>query len=53
MELAGLVVSRRGDPVKIEAVSDPRAGEIYEGGGLLPGPDAVLTGATFEEWLDS
>jgi hypothetical protein len=46
---------RRGDPVKIESVSDPADpdGELYESGALLPGPNAILAGPTFEEWLDS
>ena len=27
--------------------------DLYENGGLLPGPDATLAGPTFEEWLDA
>ena len=27
--------------------------DLYETGGLLPGPHAILAGPTFEEWLDS
>jgi hypothetical protein len=27
--------------------------DLYETGGLLPGPDATLAGPTFEEWLAS
>jgi hypothetical protein len=27
--------------------------DVFEKGGLLPGPDATLAGPTFEEWLDS
>ena len=36
------------------ASSDPSDPEpaLYETGGLLPGPDAILAGPTFEEWLD-
>ena len=26
---------------------------LYESGALLPGPDAILAGPTFEQWLDS
>jgi uncharacterized protein YbjT (DUF2867 family) len=50
---AQLVASRRGHPLKIEEVSDPADPdrERYEGGGLLPGPDAILGGPTFEAWL--
>ena len=55
VEVAKLVVARRGDSVRVEAVSDPDDPEqaLYASGGLLPGPDAVLAGPTFEEWLDS
>jgi uncharacterized protein YbjT (DUF2867 family) len=55
VDVAQLVVARRGDSARIEAVSDPDDPEqaLYASGGLLPGPDAVLAGPTFEEWLDS
>lgn len=51
---ATLLASRRGHPLKIEEVSDPEDPdhELYESGGLLPGPDAILAGPTFEEWLE-
>jgi uncharacterized protein YbjT (DUF2867 family) len=54
-DMAALLTERRGDPVKIEAVSDPAdpAHDLYENGALLPGPHATLAGPTFEEWLDS
>jgi uncharacterized protein YbjT (DUF2867 family) len=55
VDMAKLLVARRGDPVRIEGVSDaadPNT-EIYENGGLLPGADATLAGPTFEEWLDA
>jgi uncharacterized protein YbjT (DUF2867 family) len=58
VEMAKLLVARRGDPVRIEGVSgfygpaDPDR-ELYEAGAQLPGPDATLAGPTFEEWLDS
>jgi uncharacterized protein YbjT (DUF2867 family) len=57
VEMAALLASRRGDPVRVEGVSgfgpdDPNA-ELYETGAALPGPDAVLAGPTFEEWLES
>jgi len=53
VEMARLLVARRGDPVRIEGVSDPADPdrELYETGALLPGPDATLAGPTFEEWL--
>jgi uncharacterized protein YbjT (DUF2867 family) len=53
VELAQLLVQRRGDGVRIEGVSDPDDPdrEVFEGGGLLPGPGATLDGPTFAEWL--
>jgi uncharacterized protein YbjT (DUF2867 family) len=55
VDVARLVVARRGDAVRVEAVSDPDDPEqaLYASGALLPGPDAVLAGPTFEQWLDS
>lgn len=55
VDIAMLLAARRGDPVRIEGVSDPADPdrELYETGALLPGPDAILAGPTFEEWLDS
>jgi uncharacterized protein YbjT (DUF2867 family) len=55
VDVARLLVARRGDSVRIEVVSDPDDPEqaLYASGALLPGPDAVLAGPTFEQWLDS
>jgi uncharacterized protein YbjT (DUF2867 family) len=55
VEIATLLVTRRGDPVRIEGMSNPDDPdrELYETEDLLPGPDATLAGPTFEEWLDS
>jgi uncharacterized protein YbjT (DUF2867 family) len=55
VEMATVLATRCGDPVRIEGVSDPAdpATALYETGGLLPGPDAILAGPTFEEWLES
>ncbi len=55
VEMAKLSTARRGDPVRIEAASDPSDpdAERLADGTLLPGPDAVLAGPTFEEWLDA
>jgi uncharacterized protein YbjT (DUF2867 family) len=54
VEMARLLVARRGDAVEIEAGTDPGDPDgLYEKGALLPGPDATLAGPTFEEWLDS
>ena len=51
--LATLLAARRGVPLKVQGVrnpSDPDA-ELQASGGLLPGPDAVLAGPTYEAWL--
>ncbi len=55
VEMAKLLVARLGDPVRIEGASNPADPDrdVYETGALLPGPDAILTGPTFEEWLDA
>jgi uncharacterized protein YbjT (DUF2867 family) len=55
VDKAKLLVARRGDPLRIEGVSDPNdpTSELYETGGLLPGPKAKLAGPTFAEWLDA
>jgi uncharacterized protein YbjT (DUF2867 family) len=55
VDVARLLVARRGDSVRIEAVSDPDDPEqaLYASGALLPGPDAVRAGPTFEQWLSN
>ena len=55
VDVAKLVAARRGDSARIEGVSDPDDPEqaLYASGALLPGPDAVLAGPTFEQWLES
>ena len=55
VDVARLLVARRGDSVRIEGVSDPDDPEhaLWGSGALLPGPDVVLAGPTFEQWLDS
>jgi uncharacterized protein YbjT (DUF2867 family) len=55
VEMARLLVARRGDSVRVEAVLDPSDPDrdLYEQGGLLPGPRATLAGPTFEEWLET
>lgn len=50
-EAARRLVARNGDPVRVEEVDAPDP--LFESGGSLPGPDAVLAGPTFDEWLDS
>jgi uncharacterized protein YbjT (DUF2867 family) len=53
VDVAKLLVARRGDSARVEALSDPDDPEqaLYASGALLPGPHAVLAGPTFEEWL--
>jgi uncharacterized protein YbjT (DUF2867 family) len=55
VDMAKLVAARRGDSMQIQGVSDPDDPEqaLFASGALLPGPDAVLAGPTFEQWLDS
>jgi len=54
-DLAQLVAAKRGEQVKIEAVSnraDPDDA-LNADGGLLPGPHVTLAGPTFAEWLSA
>ncbi len=55
VEMARLLVAHRGDAIRIEEVGDPADPDrdLYRTDGLLPGPDATLTGPTFEEWLEA
>lgn len=53
VDMAKLLIARRGNTLRVEAVSDPVDGDANVSGVLLPGPDARLGGPTFEEWLDS
>jgi uncharacterized protein YbjT (DUF2867 family) len=55
VEMARLLVARRGDPLRVEGVSDPDDPDrdLFENGGLLPNPGATLAGPTFAEWVDS
>jgi uncharacterized protein YbjT (DUF2867 family) len=55
INLAILLAARCGDPVQIKGMSNPADPDhaVYETGALLPGPHAILTGPTFEAWLDS
>ncbi len=55
VEMARLLVARRGDGVRIEAAGDtgdPDA-DLYATDASLPGPNATLAGPTFQQWLDS
>jgi uncharacterized protein YbjT (DUF2867 family) len=53
-DAARLLAARRGSPARIEEVSDPANPdrELFESGGLLPGPHATVAGPTYAEWLD-
>jgi len=55
VEMAKLLVARRGDPVRIEGADNPAYPDedLYEHDALLAGPHATLAGPTFEEWLGS
>jgi uncharacterized protein YbjT (DUF2867 family) len=53
VEMAEALVAKRGNSLRVEAVSDPVDGEANESGILLPSPDALLGGPTFEQWLDA
>jgi hypothetical protein len=55
VDMAMLLAARRGDPARIEGVSDSAANldrEPYETGAVLLGLEATLAGSTFEERLD-
>jgi uncharacterized protein YbjT (DUF2867 family) len=53
-DAARRLVARRGDSLRIEAVSNPDdpAAALYESGALLPSLHAKLAGPTFDEWLE-
>jgi uncharacterized protein YbjT (DUF2867 family) len=54
VDLAALVAARDGSLVRVEGVGpDDPDGKLYESGGILPGPDAVIAGPTFAEWLET
>jgi uncharacterized protein YbjT (DUF2867 family) len=53
VEMARLLVAKRGQSLRAEEVSDPVDDDANMSGVLLPGPQARLAGPTFTEWLDS
>jgi hypothetical protein len=55
VDLARLFVSRGGEQLPVEEVSDPADPDhgLLENGALLPAPDATLAGPSFEEWLEA
>ena len=54
-DLAALLAAKRGEQVKIEAVSNPADPDdaLNTNGGLLPSAHATLACPTFAEWLDA
>jgi len=55
VDAARLLAARRGEPAKVEGMTDPADpdGQLYVDGSLLPGPDTTLAGPTFEAWLEA
>jgi uncharacterized protein YbjT (DUF2867 family) len=54
-DLAALLAAKRGEEVKIEAVSNPADPDdaLNTNGGLLPSAHATLAGPAFAEWLET
>jgi uncharacterized protein YbjT (DUF2867 family) len=50
-EAARRLAAHNGDTVRVDEVDAPDP--LFENGGSLPGPDAVLAGPTFDEWLEA
>jgi uncharacterized protein YbjT (DUF2867 family) len=55
VDLVSMLASKRGDPMKVEGVSDPSNPDtaLYESDEVLAGPDAIIAGPSFAEWLDT
>ncbi len=55
VDAATLLADRRGYPMKVELTTNPDDPDAAANasGALLPGPDAILAGPTFEDWLDA
>jgi uncharacterized protein YbjT (DUF2867 family) len=55
VDMARLLVARRGGPARVEEVGDPAdpLQQLSDVGGLLPEPGAILAGPTFAAWLDA
>jgi uncharacterized protein YbjT (DUF2867 family) len=53
VDAARLFVAQRGEPLRIEEVSDPNNPDRdrFENGGLLPGSHATLAGPSYADWL--
>lgn len=55
VDLAAMLAAKRGDPVRVEGVSDPTNPDtaLYESDELRAGPDAIIAGPSFAEWLET
>lgn len=55
VEAARRLSARRKDGLRIEGAYDPADPDsaLYASGAVLPGPNAVLGGPTFQQWLDA
>jgi uncharacterized protein YbjT (DUF2867 family) len=53
VDLATMLAAQRAAPVKVEGVGDPSDPDtaLYESDGVLAGPDAIIAGPSFAEWL--
>jgi uncharacterized protein YbjT (DUF2867 family) len=54
-EIAKLFIARHRLGLRVEEASDPAdpMSQVFQNGGLLPGPYATLAGPTFEDWLSA
>lgn len=54
VDAVAMVAARRGTPARVTETADVDDPDHLRlaGGALLPGPDAILAGPTFAEWLD-
>lgn len=54
-EAIALLGRHRGDPARVVEFTDPSDPDmrLLTTGALLPGPDAILAGPTFAEWLET
>jgi uncharacterized protein YbjT (DUF2867 family) len=54
-DVAELLLARRGQALRVETITDPADpdADAYANGALLPGPQAILAGPTFEQWLEN
>jgi uncharacterized protein YbjT (DUF2867 family) len=55
VDLCTMLAAKRGDPVKVEGVTDRANPDsaLYESDELRAGPDAIIAGPSFAEWLET